>query len=188
MVREGEETAYNSAYEVGYLEEKDRLGGSEAHYNYFESLISGRDINSGQSPGENFRRIFPAQVLKDCTMAARVRRGLESSAPEDKLLVIAGLGHLEYRLGVPERVDQHQIISQEQTAIITVRDMADLPSQDHLEGLGKIDQFEFSYPGDYILRYEDPPEAPEAEDVKEEISAAYDKVAHTASIEGEDFT
>ena len=66
--------------------------------------------------------------------------------------------------------------------------MADLPSQDHLEGLGKIDQFEFSYPGDYILLYEDPPEAPEAEDVKEEISAAYDKVAHTASIEGEDFT
>ena len=129
MVREGEETAYNTAFESGYLEEKDRMGGSEAHYNYFESLISGRDINSGQSPGENFRRIFPAQVLKDCAMAAMIRRGLESSAQEDKLLVIAGLGHLEHRLGVPERVDQHQIISQEQTAIITVRDMADLPSE-----------------------------------------------------------
>ena len=183
MVREGEETAYKAALDSGYLEEKDRMVGSEAHYNFFESLISGRDITSGQSPGENFRRIFPAQVLKDCAMAARIRRGLEDSAEEDKLLVIAGLGHLEYRLGVPERVDQHQIISRDQSAIITVRDLAEIPSQEHLEGLGRVDQFDFSYPGDYVLLYEDPPEA---EDVKEEISAAYDRVAHTANIEGDD--
>ena len=188
MVREGEETAYSSAIDSGYLEEKDRMEGSEAHYNYFESLISGRDINSGQSPGENFRRIFPAQVLKDCVMAARIRRGLEVSAQEDKLLVIAGLGHLEYRLGVPERVEQHNILSQEESAIITVRDLADLPSQEHLQGLGRVDQFEFSYPGDYILLYEDPPEAPQTEAVKEEISAAYDKVAGTASLEGDGLT
>ena len=94
-------------------------------------------------------------------MAARIRRGLEVSAQEDKLLVIAGLGHLEYRLGVPERVEQHNILSQEESAIITVRDLADLPSQEHLQGLGRVDQFEFSYPGDYILLYEDPPEAPQ---------------------------
>ena len=114
-------------------------------------------------------------------MAGRIRRGLESSAEDDKLLVIAGLGHLEYRLGVPERVDRHDILSQEKAAIITVRDIADLPSQEHLQDLGRIDQFDFSYPGDYILLYEDPPEA---DDVKEEISAAYDRVAQTANIEG----
>ena len=145
-------------------------------------------MSSGQAPGENFRRIFPAQVLKDCAMAGRIRRGLESSAEDDKLLVIAGLGHLEYRLGVPERVDRHDILSQEKAAIITVRDIADLPSQEHLQDLGRIDQFDFSYPGDYILLYEDPPEAVEAPEVKEEISAAYDRVAHTASIEGRDVT
>ena len=183
-MREGEESAYTSAMDCGYLEEKDKLEGSEAHYNFFESLISGRDVNSG-TPGENFRRIFPAQVLKDCAMAARVRRGLENAAEADKLLVIAGLGHLEYRLGVPERVDRHDILSREEAAIITVRDIADLPSQESLEGLGRVEQFEFSYPGDYILLYEDPPEA---EDVKEEISAAYDRVAQTANLEGADIT
>ena len=162
------------------------MEGSEAHYNFFESLISGRDINSDQSPGENFRRIFPAQVLKDCAMACRIRRGLEDSAEDDKVLVIAGLGHLEYRLGVPERVDQHQILPRDQSAIITVRDVADLPSQDNLQGLGKVDQFEFSYPGDYVLLYEHPPEDPP--EVKEEISAAYDRVAGTASLEGDSVT
>ena len=121
-------------------------------------------------------------------MAARIRRGLEVSAQEDKLLVIAGLGHLEYRLGVPERVDQHNILSQEESVIITVRDLADLPSQEHLQDVGRVDQFDVSYPGDYILLYEDPPEAPETEAVKEEISAAYDKVANTASLEGEQVT
>ena len=184
-MREGEESAYNSAIDCGYLEEKDKLEGSEAHYNYFESLISGRDVNSGTAPGENFRRIFPAQVLKDCAMAGRVRRGLENAAEADKLLVIAGLGHLEYRLGVPERVDRYDILPREEAAIITVRDIADLPSREHLEDLGKVEQFEFSHPGDYILLYEDPPEA---EDVKEEISAAYDRVAQTANLEGADIT
>ena len=181
MVRDGEETAYQSAIDENFLEEKDRMAGSEAHYNFFESLISGRDLNSDQTAGENFRRIFPAQVLKDCVMASQIRRALQSAGTEDKFLVIAGLGHLEYRFGVPERVDLHDIMAKDETCIITVRDMADLPNEEPLEDLGKVDRFEVSYPGDYILLYSD---VPEETDLKEEIAAAYDKVAHTAKLEG----
>ena len=182
LVKDGEEAAYQSAIEENYLAEKDRMPGSEAHYNFFESLISGRDLNSQeQTAGDNFRRIFPAQVLKDCAMASRIRRVLESAGEEDKCLVIAGLGHLEHGFGVPERVERHNMMAEDQSCIITVRDIADLDTDQPLEGLGKVDVFEVQYPGDYILLYEDPPEE---SDVKEEISAAYDKVAETAKLEG----
>ena len=182
LVKDGEEAAYQSAIEENYLAEKDRMPGSEAHYNFFESLISGRDLNSqDQTAGDNFRRIFPAQVLKDCAMASRIRRVLESAGEEDKCLVIAGLGHLEHGFGVPERVDRHNMMAEDQSCIITVRDIADLDTDQPLEGLGKVEVFEVQYPGDYILLYENPPEE---SDVKEEISAAYDKVAETAKIEG----
>ena len=62
LVKEGEDVAYSSAIENNYLEDVDRIPGTEEHYNFFESLISGRDVNSDQEIGENFRRIFPAQV------------------------------------------------------------------------------------------------------------------------------
>ena len=87
LVKEGEECAYLEAIKNEYLEEKDKMNGSEEHYNFFESLISGRDPNSDQSIGENFRRIFPAQVLKDCVMASMVRREIQKSDPQDKVRV-----------------------------------------------------------------------------------------------------
>ena len=63
LVKEGEDAAYSSAKDNNYLEEVDRIPGTEEHYNFFESLISGRDVTSDTPPGENFRRIFPAQVI-----------------------------------------------------------------------------------------------------------------------------
>ncbi len=48
--------------------------GSEEHYNWFESLISGRCLATNyKGVGDSFRRIFPAQVIKDCAMAATIR-------------------------------------------------------------------------------------------------------------------
>ena len=64
------------------------------------------------------------KVLKDCVMAATIKKGLEEQNSEDTALVIgdyqytnqvqkycnnsfhhsAGSGHLDYGLGVPERV------------------------------------------------------------------------------------
>ncbi len=50
--------------------------GTESHYNFFESLISGRCLRTNYGgAGENLRRIFPAQIIKDCAMAATIRYG-----------------------------------------------------------------------------------------------------------------
>ena len=182
LVKEGEDVAYSSAIDNNYLEEVDKHEGSESHYNFFESLISGRDLNSDQEVGENFRKIFPAQVIKDCAMASTVRRSLEAAAEEDKFLVIAGLGHLEYRFGVPERVDRHGLVTPDRTVIVSVRNTADFPDHEtEAESIGRVDKFEQKYPGDYIYMYTDDDEG---EDVKNEISAAYDKVGSTAKMEG----
>jgi len=48
--------------------------GSDEHYNWFESLISGRSLATNYAGvGDSLRRIFPAQIIKDCTMAATIR-------------------------------------------------------------------------------------------------------------------
>ena len=84
-MKDGEDVAYNAAKENNYLEDVDIIHGSEEHYNYFESLISGRDVNSDAAVGENFRRIFPAQIIKDCVMSSVIRRCVQSSPAEDKV-------------------------------------------------------------------------------------------------------
>ena len=63
-------------------------------------------------------------------MALTVWRSLEAAAAEDKFLVIAGLGHLEYRFGVPERVDRHGLLAPERTVIVSVRSTADFPDHE----------------------------------------------------------
>ena len=88
LVKEGEEVAYGSAKENNYLEDVDIIPGSEEHFNFFDSLISGRDVNSDEPVGENFRRIFPAQIIKDCVMASVVRRCIQSSPVNDKVTTI----------------------------------------------------------------------------------------------------
>ena len=142
------------------------LAGSDSHYAFFESLLTGRDEIDGDtwgsqaqpttndsdsgkgtssvdahvatasgsiSQGPSFRRIFPAQTVKDACMAAVVARALTdlhsdpqkdgegrrnsvSTAEADAsatsrpssspgvVVVLAGTGHVDFGLGVPERV------------------------------------------------------------------------------------
>ena len=49
------------------------------------------------------------------------RKRLEVASPDDLFLVIAGSGHIDHRMGVPERVDRYGIVAKEHTCIITVR-------------------------------------------------------------------
>ena len=85
--------------------------------------------------------------------------------------MIAGLGHLEHRFGVPERVDSHNVIAREQTCIISVRDTQDLAKDIEDSQVGRVDKFKEAFPGDYIYLYDS-----DDSNVKDEISAAYDKV------------
>jgi uncharacterized iron-regulated protein len=49
------------------------------------------------------------------------RKSLEKASPDDFFLVIAGSGHIDYRFGVPERVDRYGLVPRERTGIVTVR-------------------------------------------------------------------
>ena len=49
----------------GYFSTEELMPGSDQHYNFFESLISGRDLNTEfDTVGDRFKKIFPAQILK----------------------------------------------------------------------------------------------------------------------------
>ena len=113
------DTVLAEAKAKGYIGPEERCVGSEGHYSMFESLISGRDLHNpdGPPPSEQFRKMFPAQVLKDCSMAHKVNRllagsathpqgrpGLISRPSDEKFLIIVGAGHMGYEYGVPERI------------------------------------------------------------------------------------
>ena len=77
LVKEGEAKAYEAVVNLGYMKDEEKIGGSDDHYNFFDSLISGRSLNSEQEVSDRFKKIFPAQVLKDGVMASSIRRGFE---------------------------------------------------------------------------------------------------------------
>ena len=58
------------------------------------------------SPTDNFRKMFPAQVIKDASMAHRTVKLLEQEdeSSKDKYLLLMGTGHMGYGFGVPERI------------------------------------------------------------------------------------
>jgi uncharacterized iron-regulated protein len=89
---------------LSYIDLKNYKKGSEEHYNVFESMISGRVLAVSQTPTDRFRKIFPAQIIKDAAMANKIVKTLNEGNKDDKILVLMGKGHCEYGFGVPERV------------------------------------------------------------------------------------
>lgn len=105
VMRESLDAALAASKEKGYLDEGEDCKGTDAHYNFFESLISGRDMHDKSlAVPDKFRRLFPAQVIKDAAMARKVRQLVVESKESDKFLVICGNGHMGYNHGVPERI------------------------------------------------------------------------------------
>lgn len=105
----------------------EMLEGSDFHYNLFESLISGREIHQDQTteiiapaPSTQFRKIFPAQVLKDVAMAEQIHRVLEQNChDDDQVVVLAGNGHMAHYNGVPERVLRQHADLVDRTCVVT---------------------------------------------------------------------
>ena len=104
LMREGTEAALDSAKAAGYVGADESCDASDAHYNFFESLISGRDMHSDTPPSDRFRKMFPAQVIKDAAMAHLVSGMVSQGAASDRYLLLLGVGHMAYSLGVPERI------------------------------------------------------------------------------------
>jgi len=75
----------------------------------FASQFGGEpdDVVLGTERHGRYRRIFGAQVRKDAHMARTAEAALEelsSAGQQQSCLVLCGSGHVDYGLGVPERV------------------------------------------------------------------------------------
>ena len=105
LMKEGEAAALTAGKSQSWLPvHLTSLEGSNFHYNYFESLLTGRNLHLPQGPSDRFQGIFQAQLLKDVAMAHGVQAILEHAPADDQIVVIAGNGHVAYYQGVPERV------------------------------------------------------------------------------------
>jgi ubiquinone/menaquinone biosynthesis C-methylase UbiE/uncharacterized iron-regulated protein len=200
LMREGLEPALEAAKAKDFISADEMCAGSEHHYNFFDSLISGRDMHDTSTPpGENFRRMFPAQIIKDAAMAYKVTKLIkEDAAGHDRYLVICGNGHMGYGYGVPERIYSSIPEIAEQTYMILARE------PDHLLSLEKEEPEDFTAdlkrcygetktPADVCFVFEEweydeetnEEEKKEGdEQVKHDTAAAYDKVGETAHHSG----
>ena len=81
VMREGVEAALAAARDKGYVSTSEDCAATEAHYSFFESLLTGRSPHDERTPpSDQFRRMFPAQVIKDAAMAHKVS-GLVAANP-----------------------------------------------------------------------------------------------------------
>ena len=94
--------------DLNYISPNESLHGTNEHYNYFESLFTRRNIHQqiNEEPSQRFRTLFPAQLLKDASMAWSIHSIAKqlNTTGNDKLFVICGVGHMLYSHGVPERL------------------------------------------------------------------------------------
>jgi len=67
--------------------------------------MTGRDLNDSETAlKEDFRNMFPAQIIRDASMANKLHKLLRISNSKEKFLVICGARHMAFGHGVPERL------------------------------------------------------------------------------------
>lgn len=65
--------------------------------------------------------MFPAQIIKDASMAYAVSKLMQSQPADSTFFVIMGFGHMGHGHGVPERIWQLEKESREQTYMVMAR-------------------------------------------------------------------
>lgn len=134
--------------------------------------------------------MFPAQVIKDASMAHKVNRLIDCSmargrADQESFLVICGVGHMGYNFGVPERIyEVHPQIKEKACSIysrpadgILGLTTDDTPAQMAAVFGTASDAADLCYLFDEECNQI-------VEDVKAETAAAYDRVGQTADRPG----
>ena len=183
LVKEGADAALAAAKEKNYLGADETCNGTAEHYDYFDSLISGRDLHDkDQKPGERFRRIFPAQIMKDAAMAWKVSRLLSDPKTDDDemFVLIMGNGHMGYNHGVPERLFKlHPSVEGDCYRVIAR--CADDKLTFDLNGATRVFGDASKNAAELCFLYE---VAENIDSVKAETAKAYNKVGGTAHIEG----
>lgn len=101
IINNGKETTLKNIQNIGGPEKSFYVDGSEDHYRYFQGLISGNmdEVN------EKYRKIFPAQILRDSFFAHTVTKIIETSE-NTKVVGICGSGHIDHGFGIPERISR----------------------------------------------------------------------------------
>lgn len=210
LMKDGLEKAIEEASKAGFISKDERLNGSDAHYLYFESLLTGRNMLmdlKGVLATDRFRaKMFPAQIIKDASMAwcATSLDRILNVTGKDKMLIVCGVGHMLYSHGVPERILAN--CNDSSVRIVKSKDdmlrIACLPVSE-----GKLNKDESqtasnelasilkdAYGGsefdaaDICFVYEDSILSPddEEEQIRKETQAAYDRVGNTAHLKGGD--
>ena len=181
VMREGLEAGLTAAKEKAYVRVDEALEGSDEHYNMFESMISGRDMHNKETPAtDQFRKMFPAQLIKDASMANKVNELLKIGALDTTYYVICGTGHMQYGYGVPERIWAANETLKQSTSMVVAYEADGVKFDVDTEHLEVNFGTELS-PADFCFLFAD---TKEEEDVKGETAAAYDKVGDTAHREG----
>ena len=216
LMKEGKEAVWKEAGPWLPALQPDLLKGSDYHYNIFESLLTGRLLGSATEVDDRFRNIFQAQVFKDVAMSHKINTLLEAAPlpqenigvmnKSDKILVLAGNGHILGYSGVPERVLQdhpelssdtcvlishHSVTADPQTKCTGLETSSSL-EQNILEELQQTN----SNLADYVYVYREQPETEPGLDkeqsitqdslvsVKQETQEAYDRIGESAHIKG----
>lgn len=116
--------------------------------------------------------------------------------PESNYLVIAGMGHLQHNMGVPERIfAKFPNLIDESALIVSYESDETIDTfaseQEILAGIESNYGPPGANPADYLYIYEDPAnndyddeEEQKASEVKNETADAYNKVGETASNPG----
>jgi uncharacterized iron-regulated protein len=120
----GKERTLAMAKARRYIAEDEKCESSEPHYNYFESMLTGRNMHTMPFPSSQFRNLFPVQLIKDCSMSLKIHKLLTTVAkgPEHKILVVCGVGHMAYNFGVPERLWKYDPEYKHQTYLIHTKE------------------------------------------------------------------
>lgn len=101
IINNGKETTLKNIQKIGGPEKSFYVDGSEDHYRYFQGLISG----NMDEVDDKYRKIFPAQILRDSFFAHTVTKIIETSE-NTKVVGICGSGHIDHGFGVPERISR----------------------------------------------------------------------------------
>ena len=203
VMRDGVEAALAAARDKGYVSMTEDCGSTEAHYAFFESLLTGRSPHDdSKPPSDQYRKMFPAQVIKDAAMAHRVSCLVAAAPPADRFLVVCGVGHSGYSHGVPERL----LAAQPQLAhgMVRIWSLPAAPTADLRDAAAIAEILEANFgaagatdPAELCLLYKEveqpdgvalcpkqQPDATDAEAVKAATAAAYNQVGETAHIKG----
>ena len=206
VMRESLDAALEAAKAKGYVASAESCAATEAHYSFFESLLSGRAYHDhSRPPADTYRKMFPAQVIKDAAMAHKSSTILSACRPQDKLLVICGIGHSGYGHGVPERIlATHPHLEHEMYRIwslpVDVETDLDDPASVSAAMVSAFGPAAATDPADLCLAFQERSdaastreegaadsagdEAADAEAIKRATAAAYNRVGASAHLRG----